>query len=183
MGRQAAPSRPSLSLAVLPLTNMTASIADDHFVDGVTEDLITDLSRISGAFITARNTSFTYKGKNVDVSQVGREPGVRYILEGGVRRGDGRVRVSAQLIDADTGTHVWADRFDIAAEDAYALQDEIRVTSDQPAQGLPYVLYKGRYYSIDDTSWDRTVFVLLNILFQTTIGKVENLGIPITIAK
>ena len=91
----------------------------------MTEDLITDLSRISGAFVTARNTSFTFKGKNVDVRQAGREFGVRYILEGSVRRSDDRVRVNVQLIDAETGSHVWADRFDIAAENAYALQDAV----------------------------------------------------------
>ena len=118
------PTIPSLSVAVLPLTN-SGDPADDHFVDGVTEDLITDLSRISGAFVTARNTSFTFKGKNVDVRQAGRELGVRYILEGSVRRSDDRVRVNVQLIDAETGSHVWADRFDIAAENAYALQDAV----------------------------------------------------------
>ena len=79
----------------------------------MTEDLIADLSRISGAFVTARNTSFTFKGKSVDVRQVGRELGVRFILEGSVRRGEGRVRVNVQLIDAEAGSHVWADRFDI----------------------------------------------------------------------
>jgi TolB-like protein/Tfp pilus assembly protein PilF len=115
---------PSLSVAVLPLTNSGAPV-DEHFIDGVTEDLIADLSRISGAFVTARNTSFTFKGKSVDVRQVGRELGVRFILEGSVRCGDGRVRVSVQLIDGEAGSHVWADRFDIAAEDAYALQDEV----------------------------------------------------------
>ena len=115
----------------------------------MTEDLIADLSRISGAFVTARNTSFTFKGKNVDVRQVGRELGVRFILEGSVRRGDARVRVNVQLIDAEAGSHVWADRFDIAAEDAYTLQDEVtarlaRALNIEPKEAVSRRAERGR---------------------------------------
>ncbi|MGE0743803.1 MAG: adenylate/guanylate cyclase domain-containing protein [Rhodospirillales bacterium] len=113
-----------LSVAVLPFANLSGE-PDEYFVDGITEDLITDLSRISGAFVTARNSAFAYKGKAVDVRAVGRELGVRYVLEGSVRRAAERVRVTAQLVDAEIGTHVWADRFDVAAADAYALQDDV----------------------------------------------------------
>ncbi len=114
-----------LSIAVLPFSSMTADSADDPFTDGITEDLITDLSRISGAFVIARNTMFTFKGKAVSVKEVGRELGVDYVLEGSVRRDRNRVRVNAQLIDAGTGAHIWADRFDREIADLFQLQSEI----------------------------------------------------------
>lgn len=116
---------PSLSVAVLPFANLSGAAEDEALVDGMTEDLITDLSRISGAFVIARNTSFTYKGKSVDVRQVAQELGVRHVLEGSVRRvGDG-LRINAQLIDAETGAHAWTDRFDVPRTDAYKAQDEV----------------------------------------------------------
>jgi len=117
------PSWPSI--AVLPLDNMSADPEQEHFADGLAEDLITDLSRIAGLRVTARNSTFTYKGRPVSVPQVGRELGVRYVVEGSVRKVDNRVRITAQLIDAATGTHVWADRYDRDLTDIFAVQDEV----------------------------------------------------------
>jgi len=116
---------PRLSIAVLPFADMSADATQEWFADGITEDLITDLSRIAGAFVIARNSSFTYKGKAVDVRQAASELGVRYVLEGSVRRADGRVRVNAQLIDAESGAHVWAERLDRPLDDLLSLQDEV----------------------------------------------------------
>jgi adenylate cyclase len=113
------------SIAVLPFTNMSNDTEQEYFSDGVTDDLITDLSRISGLFVIARNTVFTYKGRAVNVTQVARELGVRYVLEGSVRKAGERVRINAQLIDTATGGHVWADRFDRELGDIFALQDDV----------------------------------------------------------
>jgi len=113
------------TIAVLPFVNMSNDAAQDYFSDGVTEDLITDLSRISGLFVIARNTVFTYKGRAVNVKQVSAELGVRYVLEGSVRRAGDRVRINAQLIDTRTGGHVWAERFDRQLGDIFALQDDV----------------------------------------------------------
>jgi len=107
-----AKSTPRLSIVVLPVQNLSNDPDQEYFADGITDDLTTDLSRISGSFVIARNTAFTYKGKPVDARQVGRELGVRYVLEGSVRRAGDQVRVNAQLIDAENGAHLWADRFD-----------------------------------------------------------------------
>ncbi|TDJ16186.1 MAG: adenylate/guanylate cyclase domain-containing protein [Gammaproteobacteria bacterium] len=117
------PDKPSI--AVLPFNNMSDDPQQEYFVDGMTEDLITDLSKISGLFVIARNSSFTYKGKAVNIRQVARELGVRYVLEGSVRRVGDRVRVNAQLIDAATATHLWAERYDYKLDDIFALQDKI----------------------------------------------------------
>lgn len=119
----AMPDKPSL--AVLPFTNMSNDAEQEYFSDGVTEDLITDLSRISGLFVIARNTVFAYKGRAVDIRELSRELGVRFVLEGSVRRAGDRVRINAQLIDAQTGGHVWADRFDRELGDIFALQDDV----------------------------------------------------------
>ena len=116
---------PRLSIFVLPLQNLSGNPDQDYFSDGITEDLITDLSRISGAFVISRSTSFTYKGKLVDAKQAAAELGVRYVLEGSVRRSGDQVRVNVQLIDGRTGTHVWAERFDREVGDIFALQDEV----------------------------------------------------------
>ena len=117
------PDKPSI--AVLPFANLSADIEQEYFSDGVADDIITELSRSRSLFVIARNSSFTYKGRAADVKQVARELGVRYVLEGSVRRSGGRVRVVAQLIDGETGTHIWAERFDRALEDVFAVQDEI----------------------------------------------------------
>jgi len=117
------PDRPSV--AVLPFSNLSQDASQEYFSDGVTEDLITGLSKVSGLFVIARNSVFTYKGKAVKVRDVGRELGVRYVLEGGVQRSGSRVRITAQLVDATTGYHIWAERYDREVNDIFALQDEV----------------------------------------------------------
>ena len=117
------PGKPSI--AVLPFVNMSADPEQEYFSDGMTEDLITDLSKISGLFVIARNSVFTYKGKPVKVEEVGKELGVRYVLEGSVRKAGNRVRITAQLIDASSGGHLWAERYDRDLKDIFALQDEV----------------------------------------------------------
>ncbi|ASY71903.1 guanylyl cyclase [Sinorhizobium fredii USDA 205] len=117
------PGKPSI--AVLPFTNMSNDTEQETFVDGLTEDLITDLSRTSGLFVIASNSVFAYKGRHVDVRRIARELGVRYLLEGSARRAAGRVRINAQLIDAIGGDHLWAERFDRSLEDIFAVQDEV----------------------------------------------------------
>jgi len=132
--RGAAQTRPVLalpdkpSIAVLPFTNLSGDPKEDYFSDGITEDIITELSRFSELFVIARNSSFTYKGKAVDIRQVGRELGVRYVLEGSIRRAGDRVRITGQLIDATTGVHRWAERYDRKLEDVFAAQDEVART-------------------------------------------------------
>ncbi|NIQ37658.1 MAG: tetratricopeptide repeat protein [Proteobacteria bacterium] len=117
------PDKPSI--AVLPFINMSGDPEQEYFSDGLTEDLITDLSRVSGLFVIARNSVFTYKGKAVKVEEVGQDLGVRYVLEGSVRKSNGRVRITAQLIDATTRGHVWAERYDRELRDIFDLQDEV----------------------------------------------------------
>lgn len=119
----ALPDRPSI--AVLPFQNMSGDPEQDYFADGIVEDIITALSRFKSLFVIARNSSFTYKGRAVDIKQVGRELGVRYVLEGSVRKSGGRVRITGQLIDAATGAHLWADRFDGELKDIFDLQDSV----------------------------------------------------------
>jgi adenylate cyclase len=113
------------SIAVLPFQNMSGDPEQEYFADGMVEEIITSLSRIHWLFVIARNSSFTYKGQTVDVKRVGLELGVRYVLEGSVRKGGSRVRITAQLIDALTGAHLWADRFEGSLEDVFALQDKV----------------------------------------------------------
>jgi TolB-like protein len=119
----ALPDKPSI--AVLPFANMSGDAEQEYFADGMVEEIITALSRIRWLFVIARNSSFTYKGQAVDVKQVGRELGVRYVLEGSVRKAGNRVRITGQLIDATTGAHLWADRFDGSFEDVFDLQDKV----------------------------------------------------------
>ncbi len=116
---------PRLSLVVLPFANIGGDVSQDYFFDGVTESLTTDLSRIRGAFVIGRNTAFTYKGRAVDLKAIGRELNVRYVLEGSVQRGGARMRVNVQLIDAESGAHLWAERFDKPLADLFDLQDAI----------------------------------------------------------
>jgi TolB-like protein len=118
-------SAPRLSIVVLPFANIGGGPEQEYFVDGVTESLTTDLSRISGAFVIAHNTAFTFKGKPVDVKKLGHELNVRYVLEGSLQRGGNRLRVNVQLIDAETGNHLWAERFDKPIADLFDTQDEI----------------------------------------------------------
>jgi len=119
----ALPDKPSI--AVLPFQNMSGDPEQEYFADGMVEEIITALSRIKWLFVIARNSTFTYEGQAIDVKRVGRELGVRYVLEGSVRRGGGRVRITAQLIEAETGVHLWADRFDGSLEDVFDLQDQV----------------------------------------------------------
>ncbi len=118
-------SAPHLSIVVLPFANMGGDPEQDYFVDGVTESLTTDLSRVNGAFVIARNTAFTFKGRPIDVKKLGRELNVRYVLEGSVQRAGNRLRVNVQLVDAETGNHLWAERFDKPVADLFDMQDEI----------------------------------------------------------
>src|SRR5262249_6091742 len=111
--------------AVLPFQNMSGDAAQEYFSDGMTEDLITGLSKVSGLFVIARNSVFLYKGKAVKPAQVSRDLGVRYVLEGSVRKEGNQVRITAQLIDATTGYHVWAERYDRNLKDVFALQDDV----------------------------------------------------------
>ena len=151
------PNKPSI--AVLPFANMSGDPEQEYFADGMVEEIITALSRIRWLFVIARNSSFTYKGQSPDIRQVGRELGVRYVLEGSVRKAGGRVRITAELIDTQSGAHIWADRFDGSLEDVFDLQDkvaisvagviepalqvaEIRRSSDRPTSDLTaYDLY------------------------------------------
>ena len=118
-------SAPRLSIVVLPFANLSGDAEQDYFVDGITESLTTDLSRINGSVVIARNTAFTFKGKAMDVQKLGRELNVRYVLEGSVQRGGNRLRVNVQLIDVETGNHLWAERFDKPITDLFDMQDEI----------------------------------------------------------
>jgi adenylate cyclase len=130
-GRGTQPVTPALtlpdkpSIAVLPFQNMSGDPKEDYFADGVVEDIITALSRFSSLFVIARNSSFTYRGKHVDIRQVGRELGVRYVLEGSIRKSGDRLRVTAQLIDAGTGAHIWADTYNRMVADVFDVQDDI----------------------------------------------------------
>src|SRR5580698_6859731 len=132
-----------LSIVVLPFSNLSGDPTQDYFADGITENLTTDLSRLSGSFVIARNTAFTFKGKNVDAKEIGKELGVRYVLEGSVQRDQTRVRVNAQLIDAETGAHLWAERFEENIADLFKLQDEI-VASLASQLGVELITHEAR---------------------------------------
>jgi adenylate cyclase len=127
-GQRADTEAPRLSIVVLPFSNLSGDPSQDYFADGITEDLTSDLSRIAGSFVISRNTAFTFKGKAVDVRQIGRELGVRYALEGSVRRMGGTVRVNAQLIDAGTGAHLWAEQMDVD-QSTLARQDNFGIAN------------------------------------------------------
>jgi TolB-like protein/ankyrin repeat protein/class 3 adenylate cyclase len=146
--RMAFPLPDKPSIAILPFTNMSGDAEQEYFVDGMTEDLITDISKVSGLFVIARNSVFTYKGKAVKVRQVAEELGVRYVLEGSVRRSGDQVRINAQLIDATTGGHLWADRYDGSMADVFALQDTV---TRQIVNALQLKLVQG------ETTTSRTV--------------------------
>src|SRR5207302_265005 len=120
------PDKPSI--AVLPFQNMSGDPEQEYFADGMVAEIITALSRIRWLFVIARNSTFTYKGQAIDLKRVGRELGVRYVLEGSIRKGGGRLRITAQLIEAETGAHLWADRFDGLLEDVFELQDQVAIS-------------------------------------------------------
>jgi adenylate cyclase len=145
------------SIAVLPFTNMSGDPEQEYFADGISEDLITALSKLRWFFVIARNSSFTYKGKAVDIKRVARELGVRYILEGSVRKGGNRVRITAQLIDAATNNHIWADRYDGELTDIFQLQDEItkKVVGAIEPKLLEAEAIRSQHRSTDDLgAWD-----------------------------
>ncbi|MHC4244913.1 MAG: adenylate/guanylate cyclase domain-containing protein, partial [Planctomycetota bacterium] len=125
VGKMSFPLPDKPSIAVLPFVNMSGDPDQEYFSDGITEDLITDLSKISGLFVIARNSAFIYKGKAAKIGEVGRVLGVRYVLEGSVRKANGRVRITAQLVDTTTEGHLWAERYDRDLKDIFALQDEV----------------------------------------------------------
>ena len=136
--RSALPLPNGPSLAVLPFTNMSADPEQEYFADGMVEEIITALSRVRWFFVIAWNSSFTYKGRSVDIRQVGRELGVRYVLEGSIRKAGNRVRITGQLVEAANGRHVWADRFEGSVEDIFDLQDRITesvVGAIEPSSG------------------------------------------------
>src|SRR5580698_8361674 len=124
-GGQATSGPRALSICVLPFANMSGDVEQEYFSDGISEDIITDLSKVSALSVVARNTAFTFKGKSVKIPQVARELNVSHVLEGSVRKAGGKVRITAQLIDGGTGGHVWAERYDRDLNDIFALQDEI----------------------------------------------------------
>src|SRR5919108_5022446 len=113
-----APAKPSI--AVLPFTNMSGDPAQQYFSDGITEDIITELTRYRQLFVIARNSSFVFRDKAIDITEIGRRLGVHYVVEGSVRRAGGHIRITAQLIDSATGNHIWAERYDSVAEDVFA---------------------------------------------------------------
>jgi adenylate cyclase len=170
------PEKPSI--AMLPFANLSGDPEQEYFADGMVEEIITALSRIRWLFVIARNSSFTYKGQSVDVKQVGRELGVRYVIEGSVRKGGNRVRITAQLIEAETGAHLWADRFDGSLEDVFELQEkvafsvagvieptlqaaEIRRSSTRPTGDLTaYDLYLRALAEISACEKDRMLFAI-----------------------
>src|SRR6202040_2646525 len=128
-----------LSIVVLPFTNLSNDPNQDYFADGITENLTTDLSRIRNSFVIARNTAFTFKGKNIPIKSISKELGVRYVLEGSVQRDQNHVRVNAQLIDGETDAHLWADRFEENVADLFKLQDQVVA---RLANALGYELVK-----------------------------------------
>ena len=150
------PDKPSI--AVLPFANMSGDPEQEYFADGMVEEIITALSRIRWLFVIARNSSFTYKGQAVDVKQVGRQLGVRYVLEGSVRKAGQRVRITTQLIDTITGAHIWADRFDGSLEDIFELQDSVAVSVAGVIEPTLQVAEAAR--SARRPAWDVTAYDL-----------------------
>lgn len=150
-----APSLPNKpSIAVLPFQNMSSDPDQEYFADGMVEDIITALSRFKSLFVIARNSSFTYKGRAVDIKQVGRELGVQYVLEGSVRRAANRVRITGQLIEAATGAHLWADRFDGSLDNIFELQDEIAISVVGAVVPQLFLARAGRLDRKPAESWD-----------------------------
>ena len=190
------PDKPSI--AVLPFANLSADPEQEYFVDGMVEEIITALSRIRWLFVMARNSSFTYKGQAVDVRRVGRELGVRYVLEGSVRKVGGRVRITTQLIEAETSAHLQADRFDGSLEDVFGIQDtvaarvagaiepalraiEIQRSSDRPTDDLPaYDLFlrAREYYNLHD----RDGFIRALALLEQAIARDQRYGDALALA-
>ena len=157
---------PRLSVVVLPFANLGGDPEQEYFVDGVTESLTTDLSRITGSFVIARNTAFTYKGKSFDVKQIGRDLNVKYVLEGSVQRAGNRLRINVQLIDVETGWHIWAERFDKPVADLFEMQDEIvaRLANALNAQVIAAEARRAERSPYPDS---------LDLLFQAMIASIK----------
>ena len=172
------PDKPSI--AVLPFQNMRGDPEQEYFADGMVEEIITALSRIRWLFVIARNSSFSYKGQSPDVKQVGRELGVRYVLEGSVRKGGNRVRITAQLIDAETGTHLWADRFDGLIEDVFELQDKIALSVAgviEPALQAAEMRRSAARPTTDLTAYDLYLRALAAFFFNNKERTAEAVGL------
>jgi len=170
------PDKPSI--AVLPFENMSGDPEQEYFADGMVEEITTALSRFKWLFVIARNSSFTYKGKAVNVKQVGRELGVRYVLEGSVRKAAGKVRITGQLIDATTGAHIWADRFERDLTDIFALQDEVTVavvTAVQPKLLQTEIALATRRRPENLTAYDFYLRALPQFYLATREGVAETL--------
>jgi adenylate cyclase len=173
------PDKPSI--AVLPFQNMSGDPEQEYFADGMVEEIITALSQFKWLFVIARNSSFTYKGKAVDIKQVGRELGVRYVLEGSVRKASGKVRITGQLIDAITGAHIWAGRFERDLTDVFALQDEVTVavvSAIQPKLLQTEIAMAARRRPENLTAYD----FYLRALPQSYLGTREGLAEAIRLA-
>jgi adenylate cyclase len=165
----ALPGKPSI--AVLPFQNMSGDPEQEYFADGMVEEIITALSRIRWLFVIARNSTFTYKDQPVDVKQVGRELGVRYVLEGSVRKAGQRVRITGQLIDALTGAHLWADRFDGSLEDVFELQDKVALSVAgviEPTLGVAETVRSANRPTQDLTAYDLYLRAYAMVLSSTT---------------
>ncbi len=172
------PDKPSI--AVLPFINMSGDPEQEYFADGMVEEIITVLSRIRWLFVIARHSTFTYKGQTIDVKQVGRELGVRCVLEGSVRKAGTQVSITAQLIDAVTGTHLWADRFDGSLEDVFELQDKIAVSVAgiiEPALHAAEMRRSAARPTNDLTAYDLYLRALSTVYPVTKKGIVDALGL------
>jgi adenylate cyclase len=172
------PDKPSI--AVLPFANLSGDSEQEYFADGMAEEIITALSRIRWLFVIARNSSFTYKGQAIDVKQVGRELGVRYVLEGSVRKAGGRVRITAQLIDAQSGAHLWADRFDGSLEDVFELQDRVALSVAgiiEPALQAAEMRHSAARPTTDLSAYDLYLRALSAFYPITKEGVFEALGL------
>jgi len=170
------PDKPSI--AVLPFENMSGDPEQEYFADGIVEEITTAIARFPWLFVIARNSSFTYKGKAVNVKQVGRELGVRYVLEGSVRKAAGKVRITGQLIDATTGAHIWADRFERDLTDIFALQDEVTVavvTAVQPKLLQTEIALARRRRPENLTAYDFYLRALPQFYLATREGMAETL--------
>ena len=183
--RLALPEKPSI--AVLPFQNMSGDPEQEYFADGMVEEIITALSRIRWLFVIARNSTFTYKGQAIDVKQVGRDLGVRYVLEGSVRKAGGRVRITAQLIDATNGAHLWADRFDGSLEDVFELQDRVALSVSgviEPALQAAETARSAKRPTNDLTAYDlylRALVVFFPITKERTLDALRLLEQAIAI--
>jgi adenylate cyclase len=165
------PDKPSI--AVLPFQNMSGDPEQEYFADGIVEDIITALSRFKWLFVIARNSSFTFKGKAVDIKEVGRRLGVRYVLEGSVRKAAGKVRITGQLIDATTGAHIWADRFERDLTNVFELQDELTiavVSAVQPTLFQTEIAMATRRRSENLTAYDSFFVLSSSITARRVMG-------------